>query len=66
MIHAHPLSDVFTSVLRAYDGAINRLTGFLLVTALITTVALTASAQTNNLQEAVTPTPSFQGLGQMP
>jgi probable HAF family extracellular repeat protein len=66
MIHAHPLSDVFTSVLRAYDGAINRLTGFLLVTALITTVALTASAQANNLQEAVTPTPSFQGLGQMP
>jgi probable HAF family extracellular repeat protein len=66
MIHTHPLSDVFTSVLRACDGAINQLSGFLLVTALTATLLLPASAQNNSFQEAATQTPSFQGLGQMP
>jgi hypothetical protein len=66
MIHAHPLSDLFTSVLRACDSAINQLSGFLLATTLTATLMLPASAQTNSFQEAATQTPSFQGLGQMP
>jgi probable HAF family extracellular repeat protein len=66
MIHANPLCDVSASVSRACDGAINKLAGFLLVTALTATLTITAAAQTNSFQEAATPPPSFQGLGQMP
>jgi uncharacterized membrane protein len=56
LIHTHPLCDVFSSVSRACDGAINRLLGLLFVTIVIVTLTLSAAAQT----------PSFQGLGQMP
>jgi probable HAF family extracellular repeat protein len=66
MIHAHSLFHVFASVSHACDGVINKLAGFLFVAVLIATLTLTAVAQTDNLQEAATQTPSFQGLGQMP
>jgi probable HAF family extracellular repeat protein len=65
MIDANPLSGVFTSVVRACDGAINHLPRFLLATT-VTALTLSAAAQTNDLREAATQTPSFQGLGQMP
>ena len=65
MIDANPLSGVFTSVVRACDGAINHLPRFLLATTM-TALTLSAAAQTNDLREAATQTPSFQGLGQMP
>jgi probable HAF family extracellular repeat protein len=64
MIHANPLSDVFTSVSRAGDYTINKLPGFLFVATLTATLVLVAAAQTNSSQPAATP--SFQGLGQMP
>ena len=64
MIHANPLSDVFTSVSRASDYTINKLPGFLFVATLTATVVLVAAGQTNSFQPAATP--SFQGLGQMP
>jgi probable HAF family extracellular repeat protein len=67
MIHVNPLSDFFTRVSRACDGAINRLPGFLVVTTLTATLMLVAAtAQTNSFQQAARQTPSFQGLGQMP
>jgi probable HAF family extracellular repeat protein len=64
MIHASPLSDVFTSVSRASDYTISKLPGLLFVATLAATLVLVAAAQTNSFQPAATP--SFQGLGQMP
>jgi probable HAF family extracellular repeat protein len=57
MIHSKPLSDIFICVSRACDRAINRLPGFLVVTALTATLLMVA---------ATAQTPSFHGLGQMP
>lgn len=66
MIHARPLSVVFSSVSHAWNGSINKLLGLVFVTTLTATLALSAAAQTNNFQDAAAQTPSFQGLGQMP
>src|ERR1039458_4097368 len=57
MIHANPLSEIFISISRACDGAVNKLPGILFVTTLTTTLMLVAAAAQ---------TPSFHGLGQMP
>jgi probable HAF family extracellular repeat protein len=62
MIHANSP----TSTSRRCGGAIGNLAGFVFVAALMATLTLTASAQVDDLQEALAQTPSFHGLGQMP